>query len=171
MNEEQKAKFREGWERRDGRLYVAGIELPDGPWHAEQDERVFESFGFACKVLRNANGNWCGYVRIPEGHPWHRLPYDKLNALNLEVHGGLTFSSHGDWIKDGHATPTGAVAWWIGFDTLHAWDLMMLMLVAPKLIPGFPKRPRGTYRTQSYVESETTKLAAQVAAAAIPRDN
>ncbi len=45
-----------------------------------------------------------GYVRIPEGHPWHGLDYDDIDVA---AHGGLTFAADG----------------WIGFDTLHLGDL------------------------------------------------
>jgi hypothetical protein len=45
-----------------------------------------------------------GYARIPEGHPWSGLDYDEID---VEAPGGLTFA------RDG----------WIGFDTMHAWDL------------------------------------------------
>ncbi|AAN12761.1 gp121 [Mycobacterium phage Omega] len=44
-----------------------------------------------------------GYVRIPEGHPWHGLNYEEIY---VEAPGGLTYSENG----------------WIGFDTLHLGD-------------------------------------------------
>jgi len=79
-----------------------------------------------------------GYVRIPDGHPWSGLDYD---AIDVRVHGGLTFA------RDG----------WIGFDTLHAGDYW----------PGMPDwvRNGGLEWDQAMVEEEAKSLARQVAAA------
>lgn len=79
-----------------------------------------------------------GYVRVPEGHPWHGLDYDDID---VEVHGGLTYS-------DGE---------WIGFDTLHGWDIW----------PGTPIRPQGGIEwSDAKVVVEARSLASKVAAAA-----
>lgn len=53
---------------------------------------------------------YCGYVRIPENHPFYKIPYDESPVWNIDCHGGLTFSA---MLKDG---------WWIGFDCNHCDD-------------------------------------------------
>lgn len=48
-----------------------------------------------------------GYVNLPPGHRWYGLHYDQID---VDVHGGLTFSAQiGEY-------------WTIGFDTAHFAD-------------------------------------------------
>lgn len=81
-----------------------------------------------------------GYVRIPEGHPWHGLGYDDID---VEVHGGLTYANDG----------------WVGFDTLHGGDCW----------PGSPRYHRedewAHHWTEAEVVEETRALARRVAEA------
>lgn len=57
-------------------------------------------------------GHLCGYVRMPQGHPWFEADYKDLG--DVECHGGLTFS--GEILRHpGH---------WIGFDCAHAGDFI-----------------------------------------------
>jgi hypothetical protein len=50
------------------------------------------------------NACLCGYVRIPEGHPWHGVnPFD----LDVPAPGGINY---------------GDASGWIGFDTMHGFD-------------------------------------------------
>ena len=92
------------------------------------NEEVFEHKGFTCLVRETGqrmnpeektnfdnlfggfiNPYWfCGYVRIPEGHPFYKKDYGDLPWLS--VHGGLTYSR---MEKDG---------WTIGFDCNHYDD-------------------------------------------------
>lgn len=52
---------------------------------------------------------WCGYVRLPEDHPWRHMPGE---SIPVDVHGGVTYGPDGDG--------------WIGFDTMHAGDAIVL---------------------------------------------
>lgn len=52
--------------------------------------------------------HFCGYVSIPETHPFYEVHYDDLPYL--EIHGGITFSGY-----------IGS-AWYIGFDCMHGDD-------------------------------------------------
>ena len=54
-----------------------------------------------------------GYVGVPPNHPWFGKDY---NELDVDVHGGLTFSNK--------AAPKEQPDsyWWIGFDTCHYQD-------------------------------------------------
>ena len=70
-----------------------------------------------------------GYVAVPPGHPLHGLDYD---AVDVDVHGGLTLANGTEFIYenpmikredieflDGEV-PEGY--WIFGFDTCHAFD-------------------------------------------------
>ena len=48
-----------------------------GPWQDEPDKEQFadEVTGYACLIKRNPAGALCGYVGVPEGHPWHGSGY------------------------------------------------------------------------------------------------
>lgn len=105
--------------------------------------------GFNWRVLHNDMGFRCGYIKIPETHPWYQKGYDDIDA---SVHGGLTYSEMED---DGH---------WIGFDCAHCDD-------APD--PNLPALnnlaseiwTEGTVRSQEYVEAECKSLCEQACAA------
>jgi hypothetical protein len=84
-----------------------------------------------------------GYVILPEGHPWREL--DLMSEYDVvKVHGGITYGPTSDG--------------WIGFDTLHAFDV-------------WPKSPRfgdddvhDIKWTVEMVVAETKRLAEQVKA-------
>lgn len=84
-----------------------------GPWDGEPDKRqwIDPETDLDCLMVRNRMGNWCGYVGVPEGHPWFGIEYsqsinpdcpkcadpddwcyDCRPEAKIEVHGGLTFS-------------------------------------------------------------------------------
>src|SRR6266705_4271161 len=138
-----------------------------GPWTDEPDRVDWMHAGLPCLALRNRDGVWCGYAAVPPGHPWHGRSY---HNLNVEVHGGLTYSGacRGEIC---HAPAPGEPddVWWVGFDTGHCCDYA----------PGVEARLRGapgelgyrspydhaaavaaddwcieTYRTLAYVEAE-----------------
>lgn len=57
----------------------------------------------------------CAYVEIPKNHPFYGKTYMNMENLDLDVHGGITFSNSSlhDIIKD---------TWIIGWDYAHAFD-------------------------------------------------
>jgi hypothetical protein len=88
----------------------------------------------------------CGYVRLPKEHPAHGKTY---HVIDVECHGGLTFSS---FIGDD---------FWVGFDCAHAGDGFSI---------GISKMP-GEVRDMAYVESEVEHLAEQLAAMGSPSNS
>jgi hypothetical protein len=63
----------------------------EGPWQAEPNRVDFEHAGLPCFVKRNPRlGFWCGYAGVAPGHPCWGKQYDELE---VEVHGGLTYSA------------------------------------------------------------------------------
>jgi hypothetical protein len=134
-------------------------------WTTEGNRKhwVDSATGLDCLIVRNHLGALCGYVAVPEAHPWFGANYTELD--DVDVHGGLTYcgACAGDVCHD--AQKGDAVAhenvWWLGFDTAHYYDF----------VPGMPAftqvNKAATYKNIAYMEAECTKLAAQVWAAAL----
>lgn len=100
----------------------------------------------------------CGYVRIPEDHPWYGVHYNNLEPCP-DVHGGITFSEEISFAE-------GPPAWWIGFDCAHLGDAREPW---PEVTTLAAHRPisrlldNGVVRNLYYVMQECEKLAIQVA--------
>lgn len=150
---------------------------PKGPWDGEPDkvQWIDEATGLDCLIVRNGSGNLCGYVGVPEGHPFFLVGYSDcpppvkcdVEALWCEhspghvtnVHGGLTYSN----LCAGHICHVPEAGrpdrvWWLGFDTAHSGDVT----------PGYPESLRalfanGTYKDVPYVKAECARLAEQLA--------
>jgi len=122
-----------------------------GEWENEPDRLEFEHAGFKCLILRNSElKHLCGYVGLPKWHPYYGWDYDEID---VDVHGGLTFSARGRgkrW-KKGY--------WWIGFDCGHAGDLVPVVESFTQDAKWF----RGLiYRNIEYVKAELKHLAEQL---------
>lgn len=99
---------------------VDKTDWPRGEWDTEPDRVQWQEGDFACLMIRNTLGNWCGYVGVPPGHPFHGKQYDDVD---VRVHCGLTYS---DECK-GHVCHTPEPGqpdnvWWFGFDFAHLYD-------------------------------------------------
>lgn len=135
-----------------------------GPWLDEPDEEFFEYKGYECHINRVIiskpnkkdyyGGHLCGYVKIPESHPWCNKHYDEIDP---DVHGGLTFSKR---LNDGY---------WIGFDCAHCMDIVpSVENIFPNRYSELKKRFsdskiwQTTYRTFDYVKGEIKSLVEQL---------
>lgn len=135
---------------------------PAGPWHDEPDHEEWRHLGFACLIHRSgSSGALCGYVAVPEGHPWHGREF---GSFDVDVHGGLTYSQK---CQDGgaicHVPKPGESdnVWWLGFDCNHAFDLAPGYLNAQAAM-GFPPDPHDHYRGGiRYVRLQVEGLAQQ----------
>lgn len=153
-----------------------------GPWHGEPDKMQWpdEATGLPCLVHRSDfSGAWCGYVGVPEGHPWHEMNAFEIDA---DVHGALNFATFcmdtGDESRGiCHVAGPGESdhVYWIGFDCGHAFDAKpgadaFMRSVAPHLEEMRQSMSVGilaeTYRDLDYVRDQCRLLAAQVKAAA-----
>ncbi len=100
----------------------------DGPWVNEPDLIEFEHVGFKCIAARKmmweghqgfeqmSGGYLCGYVVIPEGHPWRSINDKRIfsECLNgIDIHGGVS------WV----GVLDGEEAYLIGFDCAHSHDI------------------------------------------------
>jgi hypothetical protein len=135
---------------------------PPGPWDDEPDriEWLDDSTGLHCLMLRSRIGAWCGYVAVPNGHPWHDRGYDDVEA---DVHGGLTYAEHcrsdileGEEVGICHAAEDRrSKVRWFGFDCAHWQDRTPFV--------------DGVYRDVGYVRKEVLSLAQQAANALLAR--
>lgn len=160
------------------------------PWKNEPDDAVFEAHGLKCQISRISwSGHLCGYVGLPESHPWFGKEYsdsvkasrelierqidiDKVGAINV-----LCASTKGDDLAeacdivslvDVHGGLTYSQEghgdlfglWVFGFDCAHADDLLPVMAENGGAFDG------SVYRDFEYVKRETEQLARQLAAVA-----
>lgn len=143
---------------------------PPGPWDDELDKYEWRSNGYPCLVVRApVTGALCGYVGLRPGHPWYGKGYDDIE---IEVHGGLTYSNTGCRGHICHVPGDGEddLVHWIGFDCSHFRDVMP-QLEATRIRAGLPERPGGifgfgTYKDVAYVRAEVERLRGQAEAAA-----
>jgi hypothetical protein len=101
-------------------------------------------------------GHLCGYIGIPQGHPWWRRSDEQIlmaDNSSPEVHGGITYASHH---KPGEAKGEKDELWWIGFDCAHCGDL------SPGMLKYDSRLDRDeTYKDWDYVKAECESLARQ----------
>lgn len=155
-----------------------------GPWDSEPDKIQMkdEATGLPCLIVRGPVGALCGYVGVPEGHPWHGAHYDSVGFGDKapdeydpdwypDVHGGLTFSDgcrHDPDPAQGicHVPQDGEPdnVWWLGFDCAHCDD-MTRMSYPSEFRDRYPSN-NGIYRDVDYVKAECARLAQQVVRAA-----
>lgn len=141
-----------------------------GPWQEEPDKMQWtdEATGLPCLIVRNRAGALCGYVGVPDGHPWFEKHYD--DVPDAEVHGGLTFAEFCEPSKkreDGgicHIVEPGEDdrVWWLGFDCSHGYDVMPAYAANSARVLGCSNIfNEGEYRTVEYVRWEIARLARQ----------
>jgi hypothetical protein len=105
-----------------------------GPWDGEPDRVEWRTRGFVALAKRGPHGAWCGYLGVPEGHPWHGLAMhaSALRRADDAAHGGLSFAAACE-PHDGEVEPDMIchvprpgepdTVWWLGFDCHHCNDL------------------------------------------------
>jgi hypothetical protein len=142
----------------------------DGPWKQEPDKKQWldEETGYPCLIHRSpTSGSLCGYVGVPESHPYFGKNYDDVD---VQVHGGLTFADSCSESGDPsfgicHLVEPGENdrVWWLGFDTAHYSDYSPAI---ESLMSGSEIRPAACrfYRDLAYVEAEVKSLAQQLKA-------
>lgn len=143
---------------------------PSGEWDGEPDMVQWQdATGLPCIARRNYRlGNWCGYVGVPEGHPFFKEDHERPS---VDVHGGLTYADLYSPAEDEHgichvpsAGEPGHV-WWFGFDCAHPWDYLpcAVQLGNERGCP-FGVGEDQKYRSLEYVKSQCSSLATQLTA-------
>ncbi len=152
----------------DQKTFIDKTEWPRGEWDQEPDkiQWIDAATGLDALMVRHPrSGNWCGYVGVAAGHPAFEKDHD---AVDADVHGGLTFASF--CVEDGkeegicHVAQPGRPerVWWLGFDCAHWQDLSPGMQAFHQRT-GLPERYGEHYRNVDYVEAECAGLAQQLA--------
>lgn len=115
--------------------------------------------GYECAIRRvDKFGHLCGYVRVPETHPYFNKKIMNTELDVFEVHWGLTFDGKMDFIDvNGNTDPNNKEGHWIGFDCGHAGDLLPRLFIDRGFISAGE-----TYKTKNYVIIECGNLAKQL---------
>lgn len=108
-----------------------------------------EAYGYTWFTRGNGMAFRCGYVQIPNGHPWYNKLYDDLEPYP-NVHGGITYAEAGD------------DCWVLGFDCAHYRDLPDPELSGYRADSVAYREWDGEIRTQDYVDRECKKLCKQI---------
>ena len=124
---------------------------PRGQWSIEPDELEWFDYatGLKCRMGRNAQHAWCGYLHIPK--MWVTSPDTMFDEFN--VHGGVTYKSY-NTIED---------AWVVGFDCGHDGDMSPLEYHR-EANTGYAYMLAGVYRDVAYVKEQLRCMALQAAA-------
>jgi hypothetical protein len=163
-----------------------------GPWQDEPDkiQWVDEATNLDCLMHRHpVSGHWCGYVGVSEGHPYFEVGYSGCSlkppcaadycdhSPDVDVHGGLTYAAfcrEGDDESKGvcHVPEAGRPhrVWWLGFDCAHSGDVSSLGYrndsnYRLEMFSGYD-----TYKDRRYVENQIRRLAKQLAAPPVTKD-
>jgi hypothetical protein len=162
--------------------YLAKLDhyTEQGEWCAEIDKLIFTDTltGYPIMIVRGLSGtaHLCGYVGVPQSHPFYGLDYDTAHELgDIDVHGGLTFANLARKnINDrntfyyGHGQPNKKW-WWFGFDCAHYHDIApyyakhknQLSFFKSLGVPHF-LNDGAVYRNTEFVENEALNLAKQL---------
>lgn len=117
--------------------------------------------GFRALVVATPMGHRCGYVGVPNGHLHYGKDYNDLPDIN--VHGGLTYSSRGIAAELVLEKPL----YWFGFDCAHymdAKDLTIMDETHRKIHEMYPRYDMegAVVRDLAFCERECEKLAMQL---------
>lgn len=82
-------------------------ELIEGIWDEDIDKypenyyQFISKCGYACEIKRNGNWVYCGYVQLPNDHPYYDEDYNDIT--DIQDHGDLTYGQDGKFGFDcGH---------------------------------------------------------------------
>lgn len=104
-------------------------------------EREWEHQGLKCAVVvAREGGHRCGYVRVPPNHRSHGKDY---NNVDVDVHGGLTFSAIEPCAHD------DGTGYWFGFDCAHSGDMSM----EPVLNPAWSETSQRLWKIHNEIHS------------------
>jgi hypothetical protein len=150
-----------------------GPELSDGfdaaPYFTPDTDVLLKVFttraGYEARIWLNGKmGNLCGYVVVPEGHPWHGK---RIFDIHADVHMGVTFSGRDKRAKEDEEKRS---AWLVGFDCGHFGDYIPALCMPDfGFRTSFVERQKSFHRwTVDEVSAECERLATQARTAAFP---
>lgn len=121
--------------------------LIERPWEKEPNRVELEILEYPCLIIRHEQlKHLCGYVAVQENHPLFGKHYENIN---INVHGGLTYSDEGNeeiykdkfFYKPKYDKKSNKL-WWFGFDCAHAYDY----------VPGMYEQILNYYIQQEKIE-------------------
>lgn len=137
-------------------------DMGDGPWQIEPDYLQWTTeAGLPGLIVRNQVGCLCGYAGVPNGHPLYEV---SCQDIDVQVHGGLTYSAHCNGAIC-HAPGPGETddVWWFGFDCSHApWDYVPRWAALTRQLgmeDTLSTLFQGSYKGIDYVRNEVEGLA------------
>lgn len=107
--------------------------LPEGAWSQEPDKVVWidEVTKLDCMLLRNDLGTWCGYVGVPETHPYFGLDCKRVEfAFEREIDFSSTCkvgASEDEKVVCHCRTYEHGETWWFGFNLASCWDYIPIL--------------------------------------------
>ena len=116
--------------------------------HPDQRYRFEEEDGYSY-IINNMQGNWNGYVVLPESH---RFTDNDMEECEVIVHGGLTYQTYEENRRI------------YGFDTLHWKDYKIYMTTLPCGENGESvnfNEDDSLFRTYDFVKNECLNLIMQ----------
>lgn len=147
------------------------------PWELEPDHvSLMNSDGYHMLINRNWSKALCGYVGVPETHPYYGITdiFDK-RLSSLQVHGGVTYSRPG---SEHNLESDNEDLWYIGFDCAHFMDYVPGLVEVLNQIRGEDGIQEmfdsaffdniSQYRDMEYVTNEVQGLYEQLQAAMKP---
>ena len=114
-------------------------------------------------MVGQRHGHRCGYVGLPKYHPMNGADYDDID---INVHGGLTYSENTHKTRYGEEYPVDDERYWLGFDCAHYMDkrdpdLMAKFENPPEIhIPMFDDE--GSIKDMDFVSDELAYMVEQL---------
>ncbi len=94
------------------------------------------------------------YIKIPKGHKLYNKDYDDIyREVDIDVHGGLTYSSNHLWISENQKIE----GWFIGWDYAHYGDYAGYEEIMPKQY-----RTKGKKWTTKEIFTEVKEVCYQI---------
>lgn len=139
---------------------------PAGAWQIEPDFVYYQDYQtkLHCLIQRNNYGSLCGYVAIEKDHPYFGIDYNDYETVDIQVHGGLTFSGPIELPEETRIKELeGLDLWWFGFDCSHIHDLTPAYtdLMGTAIFATAIGRS-DVYRNMDFVKAEIRKMVKQL---------
>lgn len=101
------------------------------PWINEPNHLNFKIDEFECCIKRGSLGNLNGYIKLPYDHPYYGYTLGNLDNLDINVHGGFTFSEEESNVNFLNFRNQDEEGWVIGFDFAHYTDMIPFLYKDP----------------------------------------
>ena len=120
-----------------------------------EHQEIYKGYHIVCMFV---TAHRCGYIGLPKGHKYAGKDYD---AIDVSVHGGLTYSEHAPSFR------LGGFEYYLGFDCGHWQDAPDIETMKrhgadEKYLSCWSAFPGDVVRTQQYVIEECKSVVNQI---------